>query len=109
MQSNKGLSNDHSSTKKPLGLKPGFNNASAGLAALSMGAGAMGTNSKFGQQVKRSPSFSASSQPPAKKPKMVSLRDVSLAEAGKYGSLNDYAFFDKVRMHFSIVTVLKLQ
>jgi hypothetical protein len=27
---------------------------------------------------------------------MASLRDVSLAEAGKYGSLNDYAFFDKV-------------
>lgn len=96
LQSNKGLSNDHTSAKKPLGLKPGFNNASAGLAALSMGAGAMGNNSKFGQQVKRSPSFSASSQPPAKKPKMASLRDVSLAEAGKYGSLNDYAFFDKV-------------
>jgi hypothetical protein len=27
---------------------------------------------------------------------MASLRDVSLAEAAKYGSLNDYAFFDKV-------------
>jgi hypothetical protein len=24
------------------------------------------------------------------------LRDVSLAEAGKYGTLNEYAFFDKV-------------
>ncbi|XP_015788602.1 paired amphipathic helix protein Sin3b isoform X2 [Tetranychus urticae] len=31
------------------------------------------------------------------KPKMTSLRDVSLAEAGKYGSLNEYAYFDKVR------------
>lgn len=27
---------------------------------------------------------------------MTSLRDVSLAEAGKHGSLNEYAFFDKV-------------
>lgn len=31
-----------------------------------------------------------------KRPKMTSLRDVSLAEAGKHGSLNEYAFFDKV-------------
>jgi hypothetical protein len=29
---------------------------------------------------------------------MASQRDVSLAEAGKYGSLNDYAFFDKVSL-----------
>jgi paired amphipathic helix protein Sin3a len=36
-------------------------------------------------------------QPPAKKPRMGVLKDVSLAEAGKYGSLNEYAFFDKVR------------
>ncbi|KAF4531705.1 hypothetical protein B566_EDAN012507 [Ephemera danica] len=97
LQGNKGLANDHTSAKKPLSLKPSFNNASAGLAALSMGVGAISANSKFGQQVKRSPSFSTSSQPPAKKPKMVSLRDVSLADAGKYGSLNDYAYFDKVR------------
>ena len=27
---------------------------------------------------------------------MTSLRDVSIVEAGKYGSLNEYAFFDKV-------------
>ena len=25
------------------------------------------------------------------------LKDVSLSEAGKYGTLNEYAFFDKVR------------
>ena len=36
-------------------------------------------------------------QPPAKKPKMGVLKDVSLAEAGRYGALNEYAFFDKVR------------
>ena len=37
-------------------------------------------------------------QPPPKKPKFPgSLRDVSLSEAGKFGTLNEYAFFDKVR------------
>ncbi|CAG0887572.1 unnamed protein product [Cyprideis torosa] len=35
--------------------------------------------------------------PPTKKPRVTSLRDVSLAEAAKYGSLNEFAFFDKVR------------
>jgi hypothetical protein len=45
---------------------------------------------------------------------MASLRDVSLAEAGKYGSLNDYAFFDKVsfeenyyKMLMNLVTILR--
>ena len=37
------------------------------------------------------------SLPPPKKPKMGVLRDVSLAEAGKFGTLNEFAFFDKVR------------
>ena len=32
-----------------------------------------------------------------KKQKLGVLRDVSLAEAGKFGTLNEYAFFDKVR------------
>ncbi len=35
--------------------------------------------------------------PPPKKAKIGVLRDVSLAEAGKYGTLNEFAFFDKVR------------
>ncbi|KAG7188436.1 hypothetical protein KM043_008080 [Ampulex compressa] len=59
-------------------------------------------------QLKRSPSFSTSvtagnshhiqhGPPPLKKHKVASMRDVTIAEAGKYGSLNDYAFFDKVR------------
>lgn len=50
--------------------------------------------------VKRSPPYSSYHRdiPPLKKPKMsASYRDVSLTEAGKYGTLNDYAFFDKVR------------
>ena len=37
------------------------------------------------------------SHAPPKKAKFGVLRDVSLAEAGKYGTLNEYAFFDKVR------------
>ncbi|XP_058806955.1 paired amphipathic helix protein Sin3a isoform X2 [Phymastichus coffea] len=65
---------------------------------------------KFGHsagQLKRSPSFSGSmatpnshtphGPPPPKKHKVTSARDVSIAEVGKHGSLNDYAFFDKVR------------
>lgn len=70
-----------------------------------------GISNKYGQ-VKRSPSFGNSlaarnagglmmdradgGQPPSKKHKSV-FRDVSLAEASKYGSLTEYAFFDKVR------------
>jgi len=30
------------------------------------------------------------------KPRVGTLKDVSLAEAGKWGTLNEYAFFDKV-------------
>ncbi|XP_078052831.1 SIN3 transcription regulator family member A isoform X4 [Augochlora pura] len=60
-------------------------------------------------QLKRSPSFLPSvtagnshhiqhGPPPLKKHKVSSMREcVTIAEAGKYGSLNDYAFFDKVR------------
>ncbi|PSN32659.1 hypothetical protein C0J52_12290 [Blattella germanica] len=116
--SNKGASNDHSSiTKKPSsGLKPGYNNSCTGGAgsrhegsggALSSGLSDRSGIGKFGHsghsgsgQVKRSPSFTSTPPthgPPAKKHKMASLRDVSLAEAGKYGSLTDYAFFDKAR------------
>jgi len=35
--------------------------------------------------------------PPVKKLKTELVKDVSLAEAGKYGSLTDFAFFDKIR------------
>ncbi|ESO95141.1 hypothetical protein LOTGIDRAFT_232221 [Lottia gigantea] len=70
-----GVRNDHSSTVK----KPGFNNKNP---------------SSKGHQLKRP---LQGSQMPAKKPKTSSLKDVSLAEAGKYGTLNEFAFFDKVR------------
>lgn len=51
-------------------------------------------------QVKRSPPYQGLMHrdvaPPKKHKMSSSLRDVTLAEAGKYGNLNDYAFFDKV-------------
>ena len=33
---------------------------------------------------------------------MGTLKDVSLAEAGKWGTLNEYAFFDKVRYKLTL-------
>lgn len=55
-------------------------------------------------QIKRSPPYPAlmhRDAPPPKKHKMSSsCRDVTLAEAAKYGELNDYAFFDKVILIF---------
>lgn len=51
-------------------------------------------------QVKRSPPYQSlihRDVPMPKKHKISSsCKDVTLAEAGKYGNLNDYAFFDKV-------------
>lgn len=40
---------------------------------------------------------SLSMQPAVKKHKSPTLRDISLTEAGKYGTLNDFAFFDRIR------------
>lgn len=63
---------------------------------------------KHSSNVKRSPSFNSMSggvnhlirerdgPSPPKRHKPI-CRDVTLAEAGKFGSLNDFAFFDKVR------------
>ncbi|CAG2120510.1 unnamed protein product, partial [Medioppia subpectinata] len=48
-------------------------------------------------QLKRSQHDSLTHHSSVKRQKMTSLRDVTLAEAGKYGSLNEFAFFDKVR------------
>ena len=71
------------------------------------------TGQKFGHstgQLKRSPSFTSSmatgnshaphGPPPPKKHKVASARDVSVADVGKHGTLNDYAFFDKVCLFF---------
>lgn len=60
--------------------KPGINNKTQ--------------NNKSSCQLRRP---SASQPPPTKKLKPSSLKDVSLAEAGKHGTLNEFAFFDKVR------------
>lgn len=61
-------------------------------------------------QMKRSPPYPSllhRDAPPQKKHKISSSsRDVTLAEAGKYGSLNDYAFFDKVSHFCSVLCLL---
>lgn len=61
---------------------------------------------QHGNAVKRSPSYNSmgvnhmirdrDGPSPPKRHKPI-CRDVTLAEAGKFGSLNDFAFFDKVR------------
>ncbi|KAK7790679.1 hypothetical protein R5R35_008201 [Gryllus longicercus] len=88
--------------------RPGIGGAGSSSLGSSSGSGGVSGSGKPGHaggQLKRSPSYASTSPggsgahhgPPAKKHKMTSLRDVSLAEAGKYGSLSDYAFFDKTR------------
>ena len=48
--------------------------------------------------VKRPASSITQPPPPNKKPKLPGIpRDVSLAEAGRYGTLKEYAFFDQVQ------------
>lgn len=84
--------------KKPMNIKPVHDvppvAREATEAAISEHRNAGGTH----VHIKSSPMLSPrSGSPPAKRHKMACLRDVSIAEAGKYGSLTDYAFFDKVR------------
>ncbi|XP_055637033.1 paired amphipathic helix protein Sin3a isoform X2 [Toxorhynchites rutilus septentrionalis] len=67
-----------------------------------------GGQSGMGNAIKRSPSFSQMPSmshnmpsrdregPPIKRHKPI-CRDITLSEASKFGTLNDYAFFDKVR------------
>ncbi|XP_076454283.1 paired amphipathic helix protein Sin3a-like isoform X1 [Babylonia areolata] len=81
-----GVRNDHSSTHKKPG---GFPSKGTPLG-------------KTTGQLKRpacmcSSGCSSGLQPQAKKYKTGMLKDVSLAEAGKYASLKEYAFFDNVR------------
>lgn len=47
--------------------------------------------------IKRVASASLSHPPSGKRPKSGFLRDISIAEASKFGTLNEFAFFDKVR------------
>ena len=76
------MRNDHASTIK----KPGFSSKSAANKSSHM----------------RRPSGGAGG-PQSKKPKTSTLKDITLAEAGKYGSLNDFAFFDKVLGNSTVV------
>jgi len=95
-----GLSNDHSlATKKPVPMGNNFKFGAPKFGLAMPGAqssGSLGpTIGLPSTSIKRPPSGVA--HPPPKKQKTGDLRDVSLAEAGKYGTLNEYAFFDKVR------------
>lgn len=54
-------------------------------------------NQTFGNQNKRYSGSNPVYASPSKRLKMTSIRDVPMSEAAKYGSLNDFAFFDKVR------------
>lgn len=100
--------NEHfSSRKQPLNVKPGFNNTvmnnnsnSNNSAKFTNNNVATATPTANSGLLKRSSSISNSQnvQPAIKKHKSPSsLRDVSITEAGKYGTLNDFAFFDRIR------------
>jgi hypothetical protein len=79
-----------------LAKKPSLSGGNYKFASISPGDQlASGLGSNFGGSIKRPPSGVA--HPPPKKQKTGVLHDVSLAEAGKYGSLNEFAFFDKVK------------
>lgn len=96
-----GLSNDHSFANKKTAstgnnfkmVTPKFGLNVPGIPS----GGSLGTSltSPSNNSIKR-PASNLVHQPP-KKQKTGILKDVSLAEAGKYGTLNEYAFFDKVR------------
>ena len=90
MVSSKGLANDHvtttASTKRT--VKP-TNAVVAGGKIEPRPPGDANTLKRPLQQLRM--------QPPAKKPRMGVLKDVSLGEAQRYGTLNEFAFFDKVR------------
>ena len=84
MVSSKGLANDHSSaTKRTAPNKPTLIPPKPAA-------------ERPAEPLKR-PMQPGRMQPPTKKPRLGVLKDVSLAEAGKYGTLTEFAFFDKVR------------
>ena len=87
------LNNDHPTTVKRPGLGPNLSNFPRHPSGPSGPPG--GRYQPVLPGNKRPPS--GLSLPVAKKIKIGVLRDVTLSEAGKYGTLNEYAFFDKVR------------
>ena len=97
-----GLSNDHSfANKKTTSLGNNFKMGTPKFGLNVPGvpsAGNLGTGltSPSNNSIKR-PANNVVHPPPKKQKTGGVLRDVSLAEAGKYGTLTEYAFFDKVR------------
>ena len=91
------MTNDHISvTKKPAAVASTYKYPKYPASGQNLGNQANNIPGMGTVATKRPPS--GITQPPPKKPKFPgSLRDVSLAEAGKFGTLNEYAFFDKVR------------
>ena len=82
-----GMRNDHSSTVK----KPVYGSSQRQPPPVNK----IGTS-----HLRRTANIpNAPSHLPMKKPKVNTLKDVSLAEATKYGTLNEFAFFDKVRFN----------
>ena len=88
--------NDHTSTaKRPTLAGSGSGMSSSGFSKYQVPPGRGGFQGMM--SASKRAQGSGLSQPPPKKPKFGVLRDVTLAEAGKYGTLNEFAFFDKVR------------
>ncbi|XP_069172117.1 paired amphipathic helix protein Sin3a isoform X6 [Procambarus clarkii] len=99
---NKTVSNDHTSVKKS-NIKSSCGVGSGNNMVSGPGNVPNKTSPMFGHQLKRPHSgptqghTHSHAQPPVKKPKLGYLKDMSAAEAGKYATLAEYAFFDKVR------------
>ena len=102
------MSNDHTSVKKS-NIKGSCGLGSGNNLVSGPGNTPNKTSSMFGLQLKRPHSgptqthTHSHAQPPVKKPKLGYLKDMSAAEAGKYATLAEYAFFDKVKHSFIIV------
>ena len=86
----------------------GVSASAADLGASPLGGGVSSSNIKKTPGIgaanpMRRPNNSTPAGPVAKKPKPGSLKDVSFVEASKYGSLNEFAFFDKVCLDFLLM------
>lgn len=106
--SNNASSTSANSSPGPVGGGSGGGQPKLGVTHTPVTTAGVRTDPGQSSGLKRSPSFSSQPvhhqsstsghhhHPPTKKHKLSSFKDVSLAEVGKYGTLNDFAFFDKV-------------